>query len=138
MQLLVKPGDMVLCNAHFDTTRAHVENRRAIALDLIGDVVWQFANAAPFKGNFDLEKLSVALERYHERVAFIAITILNNLACSSPVSMENVREVRRLANRYKIPIFFDAARFAENASYVHADPLYGASPPALRPRSTGP
>lgn len=117
-ELLIQPNQMVLSNTHFDTTKANVENRKAQAVDLVGDCLWDFAEPQPFKGNFDLAKLNAALERYHSRVALIIITVLNNLACSSPVSMENIREVRRLADRYKIPLFFDACRFAENAYFI--------------------
>jgi tryptophanase len=118
MELLVKPGDIILSNAHFDTTRAHVAHRQALAVDLVGDVLWQFDRQHPFKGNFDLDKLRVALERYHARVPFIAITVTNNLACSSPVSMENIGAVKHLAKRYGIPVYFDACRFAENAYFI--------------------
>jgi tryptophanase len=117
-ELLIQPNQMVLSNTHFDTTKANVENRKAQAVDLVGDGLWDFAEPLPFKGNFDLAKLNAALERYHSRVALIIITVLNNLACSSPVSMENIREVRRLADRYQIPLFFDACRFAENAYFI--------------------
>lgn len=118
MGLLVKPGDYLISNTFFDTTRAHVENRGAKPLDLVGDALWDFKKATPFKGNFDLEKLQVALERYHEKIPFILITIVNNLACSSPVSMANIRAVRELANKYKKPVYFDACRFAENAYFI--------------------
>jgi len=117
-ELLVKPDDVVLSNTHFDTVRAHVENRRGVALDLIGDALWNFDEQQPFKGNFDLEKLRVALEHYGARVPFISITISNNMACSSPVSMENIRQAKRLADEFKIPILFDASRFAENAYFI--------------------
>ncbi len=120
MELLVEPGDIVLSNTHFDTTSAHVKNRKALPVDLVGDGLWRFDEADPFKGNFDLEKTRIALERYHERVALIIITVLNNFACSSPVSMANIRELRRLADTYKIPLFFDACRFAENAYFIKA------------------
>jgi tryptophanase len=118
MELLVKEGDIVLSNTHFDTTKAHVENRKALPVDLVGDWLWQFREPQPFKGNVDLAKLEAALARYHERVPFVILTVLNNFACSSPVSMENIREVRRLASRYDIPIYFDIARFAENAYFI--------------------
>jgi tryptophanase len=118
MSLMVKPGDIVLSNTHFDTTKAHVEHRQGKALDLVGDWLWDFAKPLPFKGNFELEKLQVALDRYHQRVPMIIITVTNNLACSSPVSMANIREVKRMADRYDIPIFFDACRFAENAYFI--------------------
>ena len=72
----------------------------------------------PFKGNFDLEKLKLALELHHENIPLIIITVLNNFACSSPVSMENIRGVRALADQYGVPVFFDACRFAENAYFI--------------------
>ncbi len=118
MNLLVGPEDIVLCNAHFDTTRAHVQHRSATPVDLVGDWLWSYDDGHPFKGNFDLERLSLALERYHERIPLIIITILNNFACSSPVSMENIRETAKLAARYGIPVYFDACRMSENAFFI--------------------
>ncbi len=118
MEILVDPGEIVLSNTHFDTTRAHVENRKAIPVDLISDALWNFPEAVRFKGNFDLEKLEAALERHGDRVSLIVATVLNNFACSSPVSMANLREVRRLADNYKKTLFFDACRFAENAYFI--------------------
>lgn len=118
MELLVKPGDIVLSNTHFDTTRAHVLNRGGTPVDLVGNWLWDFPSPQPFKGNFDLDKLRVALERYHARVPVIVVTVLNNFACSSPISMANIREVRRLADTYGIPVFIDACRFAENAHFI--------------------
>ena len=118
MELLVKPDQLVLSNTHFDTTRAHVLIRKAKPVDLVGDELWRFGEEHPFKGNFDLAKLEVALERYHERVPFVLITVVNNMACSSPVSMANIREVKRLADRWNKPVFFDACRFAENAWFI--------------------
>lgn len=117
-EVLVKPDDVVLSNTHFDTARAHVEHKRGLALDLVGDALWDFDKEAPFKGNFDLAKLEAALERFGRKVPFISITITNNMACSSPVSMENIRETKRLADQHGIPILFDASRFAENAYFI--------------------
>src|SRR5690606_38890808 len=117
-EVLIKPGDVVLSNTHFDTARAHVEHKQGLALDLVGDALWDFDKEHPFKGNFDLVKLEAALERYGKKVPFISITITNNMACSSPVSMENIRETKRLADKHGIPILFDASRFAENAYFI--------------------
>lgn len=129
MEALVPPDSIVLSNTHFDTTRAHVQNRRATPVDLIGDWLWDAHAEQPFKGNFDLRKLEVALARYHQRVPFVLITVLNNLACSSPVSMANIRGVKALADRYRIPIYFDACRFAENAHFIQQrEPGYAAKP----------
>jgi tryptophanase len=117
-ELLVKPDDVVLSNTHFDTVRAHIENRHGIGLDLVGDWLWDFEDEHPFKGNFDLEKLRIALEHYGTRVPFISITISNNMACSSPVSMDNIRRVKALADEFGVPVLFDASRFAENAHFI--------------------
>jgi tryptophanase len=118
MELMVNEGDIVLSNTHFDTTRAHVEHRKGLPVDVVGDWLWRFQEALPFKGNVDLAKFEAALARYHARVPFIIVTVLNNFACSSPVSMENIREIRRMADKYDIRVFFDIARFAENAYFI--------------------
>jgi len=118
MELLTKQGDIVLGNTHFDTTRAHMEHRGALPVDLVGDSLWTFEKPEPFKGNFDLQKLEHALERYRGRVPMVVITVLNNLACSSPVSMANIKGVKALADRYGVPVYFDACRFAENAYFI--------------------
>ncbi|HEU4580974.1 MAG TPA: tryptophanase [Polyangiaceae bacterium] len=118
MDLFVKPGDVVLSNTHFDTTKAHVETRGASAVDLMSDSLWDFREAHPFKGNFDLSKLQAALARHHDRVRMIVITVLNNFAASSPVSLANIRAVRSIADEYQVPVFIDACRIAENAFFI--------------------
>jgi tryptophanase len=118
MELLARPGDFIAGNTLFDTTRAHVLHRGAKPLDLVGDCLWEFDVERPFKGNVDLEMLQTALEKHHERMPFVVLTIVNNMAGSSPVSMANIREAKRLADRYSVPLLFDAARFAENAFLI--------------------
>ncbi|WP_214107125.1 tryptophanase [Acrocarpospora catenulata] len=118
MQSIARPGGIVLSNTLFDTTRAHVEYRDALPVDLLADIAWDFDEPHPFKGNFDLDKLRAALEHHHGRVSAVVATLVNNLACSSPVSLENMRGVRELADRFGVPVFIDASRFAENAWLV--------------------
>jgi tryptophanase len=118
MELLCKEGDVVPGNTLFDTTRAHVHNRKATHFDLVGDWLWDFDAERPFKGDFDLERLEAALDKHHARVPFVVITVVNNMACSSPVSMANIREVARLAKKHGVPVLFDACRFAENAWFI--------------------
>ncbi len=118
MGVLVEPDHVVLSNTHFDTVRAHIETRRGVALDLVTDAIWSFDEPHPFKGNFDLEKLRRALELYGPRVPFISVTVTNNMACSSPVSLDNIRRVRALADEFGVPVLFDASRFAENAYFI--------------------
>lgn len=72
----------------------------------------------PFKGNVDPKKLEKALEEYHDKVPFIIVTITNNTAGGQPVSMQNLREVRAIADKYNKRVLFDSARFAENAYFI--------------------
>ena len=115
---LVHEGDIVPGNSHFDTTKGHIEGRKAIALDCTIDEAKQTQLEVPFKGNVDLKKLEEVLEKEQERIPFIIITITNNSAGGQPVSMENLRGVRRLANKYGKRVVFDSARFAENAYFI--------------------
>ncbi|MDR0823547.1 MAG: tryptophanase [Prevotella sp.] len=115
---LVKEGDVCPGNSHFDTTKGHIESRKAIALDCTIDEAKNTQLEIPFKGNVDIKKLEDALKKYKERVLFIIITITNNTAGGQPVSMENLRETRMLANKYAKKVIFDSARFAENAYFI--------------------
>ncbi|MBP8790819.1 MAG: tryptophanase [Breznakibacter sp.] len=115
---LVKEGMVVPGNSHFDTTKGHIEGRKAIALDCTVDEAKNTQLEVPFKGNVDPRKLEEALATYASRVPFVIVTITNNTAGGQPVSMENMREVRAIANRYNKPVLFDSARFAENAYFI--------------------
>jgi tryptophanase len=115
---LVHEGDVVPGNSHFDTTKGHIEARKAVALDCTVDEARQTQLDIPFKGNVDPHKLEQALRQYADRIPFIIVTITNNTAGGQPVSMQNLREVRALADRYGKPVLLDAARFAENAYFI--------------------
>ncbi|MDE7160639.1 MAG: tryptophanase [Muribaculaceae bacterium] len=115
---LVHEGDIVPGNSHFDTTKGHIEFRKAFAVDCTVDEAKNTQLEVPFKGNVDLKKLEAVLEKDHERVPFIIVTITNNTAGGQPVSMENLRGVRRLADKYGKRVVFDSARFAENAYFI--------------------
>ena len=115
---LVKAGDIVPGNSHFDTTKGHIEARRAEAIDCTIDEAKDTQIEHPFKGNVDPAKLEDVLEKYADRVPFIIITVTNNTAGGQPVSMANLRAVRRIADRYRKPILIDGARFAENAYFI--------------------
>ncbi len=115
---LVHEGDVVPGNSHFDTTKGHIESRRATALDCTIDEAKDTQLDLPFKGNVDPEKLDHALAEYGERVPFVIVTITNNTAGGQPVSMENLRQVRQIADKYAKAVIFDSARFAENAYFI--------------------
>lgn len=115
---LVKAGDIIPGNSHFDTTKGHIESRKAIALDCTIDEAKNTQLEIPFKGNVDPKKLEKALEENGDKIPFIIVTITNNTAGGQPVSMQNMKEVRAVAQKYKKPVLFDSARFAENAYFI--------------------
>ncbi|MBN9302779.1 MULTISPECIES: tryptophanase [Dysgonomonas] len=115
---LIKEGDVCPGNSHFDTTKGHIESRKAIALDCTIDDAKDTQLEIPFKGNVDIKKLEEALKKYGDRTPFIIITITNNTAGGQPVSMQNLQETRMIANKYAKKIIFDSARFAENAYFI--------------------
>ncbi|VDH03489.1 tryptophanase [Bergeyella zoohelcum] len=117
--VLVKEGMVIPGNSHFDTTKGHIEFRKAHAIDCTIDAAFDTENPYPFKGNIDLEKLeAVYKEHGNEKIPFCLVTITNNTAGGQPVSLENIKAVRALSNRYDIPVLFDSARFAENAYFI--------------------
>ncbi len=116
---LIKPGQIVVSNTHFDTTRAHVGLAGGIAVDLVTDEAMDTEHYAPFKGNMDIEALEkLILEKGSENIALLIMTLTNNSAGGQPVSIENIRATRAIADRYDIPMIIDAARYAENAFFV--------------------
>ena len=116
--VLVKAGDYVPGNSHFDTTKGHIESRKAFAVDLTVDDAKDTQKEVPFKGNVDIDKLEKFLAEKADKVPFIIVTITNNTAGGQPVSMDNLRRVRQVADKYNKPVVFDSARFAENAYFI--------------------
>ena len=114
-----KKGDVVPNNSHFDTTRANFEFVGVNALDLICDEGLDNAFVAPFKGNMNIDALDETIRRYgKEKIPFAMITVTNNTSGGQPVSMKNIRETKRLLQKYDIPLIIDACRFAENAYFI--------------------
>lgn len=117
--VLVKEGDVVPGNSHFDTTKGHIEFRKARAVDCTVDIARDTKAYNPFKGNVDIDKLERVLgDTPAEKISFIIVTVTNNTAGGQPVSMENIKEVSRLAKKYKVRFIIDGARFAENAYFI--------------------
>ncbi len=116
---MIKAGDLVPGNAHFDTTKGHIEFRRATAIDCTIDEAADTTLNHPFKGNIDLNKLEkVFKSNPKEKIPLCIITITCNTSGGQPVSMQNIKEVSALCKSYGIPVIFDAARFAENAYFI--------------------
>jgi tryptophanase len=117
--VILKPGQTVPSNTHFDTTRANVEAIGGIALDLVIPEGLLPTNQHPFKGNMNIPNLEKLIQRVGvENIPVVMMTITNNAVGGQPVSMQNIRETRALLNRYKIPMFIDACRYAENCYFI--------------------
>jgi len=116
---LIKEGDIVPGNSHFDTTKGHIEYRKATAIDCTIDEAFDTTLIHPFKGNVDLNKLEHVLKSHpREKIPFVIITITNNTAGGQPVSLQNMKDVYALAHKFGIQVVFDSARFAENAYFI--------------------
>ncbi|HSE49442.1 MAG TPA: tryptophanase [Terriglobales bacterium] len=117
--VMCKRGDVVPNNTHFDTTRANVEYRHAKAVDLPIAEGKQPALVHPFKGNMDVAALErVIAEVGREHIPLVMLTVTNNSGGGQPVSMANARAVSEVCRRHRIPLYFDACRFAENAYFI--------------------
>ncbi len=127
---MVKAGDIVPNNTHFDTTRANVEARGATALDIPIAEGRQPGVAHPFKGNMDLAALERVLAENPGRVPVVMMTVTNNSGGGQPVALENLRGARAICQRAGVPLFLDACRFAENAWFIkQREPGHAAESP---------
>jgi len=116
---IARPGQVVLSNTLFDTTRAHVEHAGAEGRDLVIPQAHDLRARLPFKGNMDIAALTAAIaELGRERIPLVLVTVTNNSGGGQPVSMQNLRSVSALCRQNGIPIFLDACRFAENAWFI--------------------
>ncbi len=115
---ILKSGDIVPNNTHFDTTRANIEYRGATALDIPIAAGTMPSLVLPFKGNIDLEALEKLLDDEAKSVPLVMLTVTNNSGGGQPVSMANIRAASDLCRRHHVPFFLDACRFAENAWFI--------------------
>ena len=116
---VVKEGHVIPGNAHFDTTKGHIEFRKATALDCTIDAAFDTTIDHPFKGNIDLDKLKTCIDKNgKEKIPFINITVTCNTVGGQPVSLKNIKEVSALAKVHDIPVYMDIARYAENAYFI--------------------
>jgi tryptophanase len=117
--VLIKEGDIIPGNAHFDTTKGHIEFRKAVAVDCTIEEASDPTIIHPFKGNVDIVKLENLIQNNQsENIPCIVVTITNNTSGGQPVSMDNIRAVSKIAHNYGIKLILDSARFAENAFFI--------------------
>ena len=117
--VLVKEGQVVPGNSHFDTTKGHIEFRKASAIDCTIDEAFDTQVEHSFKGNLDLNKLENVLKNNsRENIPFIVVTLTCNSSGGQPVSMKNLKDVHQMAKKYGVKILYDSARFAENAYFI--------------------
>ena len=113
-----KPGSIVPNNTHFDTTRANIEHRGAVALNLPITEGHEPQTIHPFKGNMDIAALERVLRENAGNIPLAMITVTNNSEGGQPVSMDNIRRASELCRAHGVPFFIDACRFAENAWFI--------------------
>ncbi len=123
---LVKAGQIVPNNRHFDTTQANLMEIGANPVDLTVDEADDSVIDLPFKGNMDLEKLEALIKKVNPKnIPLGMLTVTNNSAAGQPVSMDNIRQTAEIYHKYNFPFFIDACRFAENAWFIKKrDPKY--------------
>jgi len=115
---IVRAGDAIPSNNHFDTTRANIEALGGMAVDLVIAEGRDPASRHPFKGNIDLARLDAFCAENRQRIPLGMVTITNNSGGGQPVSLENLRGISAIYRRYRIPFILDACRFAENSHFI--------------------
>lgn len=117
--VLINEGDIIPGNTHFDTTKGHIEFRKAIPADCTVSEAKDTKSQFPFKGNIDIDMLESLIKKHgKKKIPLILITVTNNSIGGQPVSLANIKAVFKVAQKYGIPIFIDGARFAENAYFI--------------------
>jgi tyrosine phenol-lyase len=118
-QVYVKPGSVVPMNYHFTTTKAHIVLNGGLVEEIFLDEGLKVKSDHPFKGNMDISKLLALIERYGvEKIAFVRMEAGANLIGGQPFSLENMREVRRVCDRFGLLLIFDASLLADNLYFI--------------------
>jgi tryptophanase len=118
-KVFIKPGDVIVMNYHFTTTKAHFELAGATVLEIFTDEALNTQSTHPFRGNLDLGKFASAIEKYGaSKIPFVRMEATTNLIGGQPFSMRNLRDVRAMATKHNIPLVFDGSLISENAYFI--------------------
>jgi len=115
---ILSEGEYVVSNTHFDTTRANVQHKGGIAVDFLIPEARDLQADLPFKGNIDIDALQKFFGEHPGQVKACIMTVTNNAAGGQPVSMANIKAARDVCHQFKVSLYFDAARFAENSYFI--------------------
>ncbi|MFC1711631.1 tryptophanase [Patescibacteria group bacterium] len=115
---VIKPGEVVPNNSHFDTTEANVQLVGGVPKDFVVKEAHEVGKVVAFKGNMDVVRLEKFVKQNKAKIPLIMITITNNTVGGQAVSMANIKQTSQIAKKYKIPFYIDACRFAENAYFI--------------------
>ncbi|MCX7706900.1 MAG: tryptophanase, partial [Anaerolineae bacterium] len=126
----VKPGDVVLMNYHFTTSKAHVELAGGTVLEVFGKEALNTESRDPFKGNLDVEQFEAAIRQYGaDKIAYVRMEATTNLIGGQPFSLDNLRRVKELAAAHNIPLVYDGSLISENAYFIkRREPGYADKP----------
>ncbi|MDZ7290368.1 MAG: tryptophanase [candidate division KSB1 bacterium] len=118
-KVFIKPGDVVLMNYHFTTTKAHFELAGATVLEIYTDEALNTQSTEPFRGNLDLRKFAEAIKKYGaSKIPFVRMEATTNLIGGQPFSLRNLREVKKMASAHNIPLVYDGSLISENAYFI--------------------
>ena len=118
-KVFVKPGDVIPMNYHFTTTKAHFELAGGTVLEIYRDLALNTQSTELFKGNLDLQKFKDLIKKYGvDKIPFVRMEATTNLLGGQPFSLENLREVKKIASEHKIPLVYDGSLISENAYFI--------------------
>jgi tryptophanase len=118
-KVFVKPGDAVLMNYHFTTTKAHFELAGATVAEIYTDEALNTQSTQPFRGNMDLRKFEEAVKKFGpEKIPLVRMEATTNLIGGQPFSLRNLHQVKEIAAKYGIPLVFDGSLLSENAYFI--------------------
>ena len=118
LKMHVKEGSVVPGNMLFPSTRFHIESNGGKVFDVIGEGAHDLSSERLFKGNIDISKLEAILKEQREKVACVYVELCVNSCGGHPVSLENLKAVKSIANAHKVAVFLDACRILENSYLI--------------------